>query len=290
MTLVSVTLIVIKLQLKTFLGIDIWGSWNFKDSLNIFCDVECIYYTFNRATSVKIALLFSEWDYSQTESSISRVPDSARNLRKHRGLSHDAADSQCKVNLATKYLPNYSLGMQMKSWKWVNAVYTQWVFAQNAQMLSQWHVLLCIRRLFPRQDKCVEKTRLKCAVAHIFINFRDGCNCLFNPTLLKAFITAVRLKEIRKISARDRSFHEITEYFVVGRTMKPRREQELSQHQGRNDRIARTMVSGFPKSRDWGNHLRILHRNKSKVSRCSLNNRVTFCVIMACRYSKGDSG
>lgn len=124
MTFASVTLITIKLWLKTFSRIDIWGSLNFKDPLNIFCDVECIRYTFNRATPVKIALLFSEWDYSQTESSISRVSDSARNLRKHRGLSHDAADSQCKVNLATKYLPNYSLDMQMKSWKWVNAVYT----------------------------------------------------------------------------------------------------------------------------------------------------------------------
>lgn len=119
---VSVALIVIKLRSKTFF--ENRSFLNFKDPLNIFCDVECIRYTFNRAASVKMAVLFSAWDYSQTESSISWVFDSARNLRKHRGLSHDAADSQCKVNSATKYLPNYSLDMQMKSWKWVNVVYT----------------------------------------------------------------------------------------------------------------------------------------------------------------------
>lgn len=162
-------------------------------------------------------------------------------------------------------------------------------------MLSQWHVLLralvaCLlvrinaqKRRNWNAHKGTRYYHSRSSGSHLFTNFRDERSYLFNPTLLKAFTTAaVRLMEAKsaKFPQGTGASTKLLNILQFGRTMKPRREEELSRHQGRNGRIVRTVVSDFPKSRDWGNHLRILHRNKSKVSRCSLNNCVTLCLTV----------
>lgn len=117
---------------------------------------------------------------------------------------------------------------------------------RNNMRFSARSSLVC---LFVR-NKCAEKMQLKCAQgyrikdchsrssgSHLFPNFQDRCSYLFNPTLLKAFITAaVWLTEDKsaKLLQETEISTKLLNILQLGRTMKPRREEELSQHQGRN--------------------------------------------------------